>query len=146
MLYICNLYNIVNQLYLNFEKKKKKVDLQGLKETSKATGTPRWNTVWWMNRAWEWRFEVWTEAWHTALRNHAWSTGVMRVSPLDSRMLCITEILTWPQTLQVDKLRRLVPALTPSRPQTSPAGPCNPSDAQRWAHMELPPRHLLLAI
>lgn len=23
MLYICNLYNIVNQLYLNFEKKKK---------------------------------------------------------------------------------------------------------------------------
>ena len=45
MLYICNLYNIVNQLYLNFEKKKK-VDLQGLKEISKATGTPRWNTVW----------------------------------------------------------------------------------------------------
>ena len=46
MFYICNLYNIVNQLYLNFEKKKKKLDLQGLKETSKATGTPRWNTVW----------------------------------------------------------------------------------------------------
>lgn len=45
MLYICNLYNIVNQLYLNFEKKKK-VDLQGLKETSKATGTLRWNAVW----------------------------------------------------------------------------------------------------
>ena len=36
MLYICNLYNIVNQLYFNFEKKKK-VDVQGLKKTSRAT-------------------------------------------------------------------------------------------------------------